>query len=205
MRLLSIACAAALAVAAVFVATDASAQRRGGGSPIVVVNYQRVIAESAIGRDMSAKLQGVAQTIGAEAQALQPEGAAIEAERNRLAGLTRSMTPEQIRAHATYGPAYEALAQRLQAYQVRGQGLQGDLECTQVFALREFERLVTPVVRGVMESRGASVVVDARSVHASSTDADITATVIQQLDQNEATRTIAVARHPVAECQSAGG
>jgi Skp family chaperone for outer membrane proteins len=205
MRLFSILCAVAIAAVALLATPDAIAQRnRGQSTTAVVVDYQRLAAETAIGRDMQAKLQQIRATIQTEAQALQPEQQAIETERQRLAQATRNLSAEQIRNHATYGPQYQALAERLQQFQARTQGLQGDLECSQLFALREFQRVVQPVVRGVMEQRGAGIVMDAQSTQYVAPEFDITAAVIQQLDQNQSTRTINVTRHALAECQNAG-
>jgi Skp family chaperone for outer membrane proteins len=62
MRLLSIVSAAAIAVAAIAATSDASAQRNrnnGQATTSVVINYQRVLAESAIGRDLQSKLQTI--------------------------------------------------------------------------------------------------------------------------------------------------
>lgn len=204
MRLLSAVCAAAIAVAAISVAPEAFAQRnRNNATTVVVVNYQRVLSETALGRDLTTKLQQVRQQIGAEAQTLQPEGQSIEQERQRLANLSRNMTPEQVRNNATLAPQFQALAQRADQFQRRGQALEGDFECSRVLALREFDRVVSPIVRSAMEQRGAGVVLDANNIQLVLPEYDITTTVIQQLDQNQATRTANVARHPVAECAPA--
>lgn len=189
---------AAVALAAAVLAPDALAQRRNNNQATtsVVVNYQRVLAESAMGRDLTAKLQQIRGQIGGELQALQPERDAIEAERQRLAGVTRNMTPAQVQANAQV----QALAQRAQQFQQRGQGLQGDMECTQLFALREFDQQVAPIIRTVMEARGAGVVLEASNITYVAPEFDITSAVIQQLDQ--VARTANVARHGVAECQA---
>jgi Skp family chaperone for outer membrane proteins len=204
MRFLSIASAVAIAASVLLVTPDAFAQRNRNNqaASAVVINYQRVVAESALGRDMAAKLQVVNQQIGQELQGLAPEGQSIEQESNRLQAATRNMTAEQVRANATYRPQFEALAQRLQTFQQRRNALQGDAECSQLLALRDFDRLVTPIVRSVMESRGAGVVLDAGSIQLASPDMDITNTVIQQLDANAGTRTANATRQPVTACQT---
>lgn len=204
MRFVGVMSAAIVAVAAVSFAPDAAAQRggRNQAASVVVINFQRVLSESVLGRDMSAKLQQIRSQVAQEAQALQPEGAAIEQEAQRLAVATRNMTPEQIRNNATYAPQFQSFQQRRQQFQARQQGLQGDLECTQVFALRDFDRLSSPILRSTMESRGAGVVVDATNVLQLLPEFDITNSVIQQLDQNPASRTATVSRHALAECQA---
>lgn len=202
MRFLSIASAVAIAASVLVLTPDAMAQRNrgGGGASVVVINYQRVVAETAMGRDMQAKVQVVGQQISQEAQALGPEGQSIEQESQRIATATRNLTPEQIRNHATYGPQVQALAQRAQQLQQRRAILQGDMECTQAISLRDFNAAVTPIVRSVMESRGAAVVLDAGNIQFNTPEVDITTTVIQQLDANAATRTATVNRQSVQAC-----
>jgi Skp family chaperone for outer membrane proteins len=202
MRFVSAICAAAVVtVAAASVTTDALAQRnRGQATTVVVVNYQRVVAESVLGRDMAAKLQQVRSTIQTEAQALGPEGQSIEQERARLAQATRNMSAEQVRNNSNLNSQFEALQTRMQQFQTRQAQLQGDLECSQALALRDFNAQATPIVRSAMEARGAGVVLDAGNIQFVSPAYDITTTVIQQLDQSA--RTSNAVRHPVADCQS---
>lgn len=195
MRLLSIVCAGAVAATAIALTPDAFAQRRGQGG-VVVLNYQRVLQESALGRDMSAKLQQVGAQISAEAQTLGPERQSIEQEAQRLQGSLRNQSQAQLSAN----PEVQALAQRQQQLNARAQSLQGDLDCSQLFALRDIRAQIMPIVRAVMEQRNAVAVLDASATLEVSGDSDITTTVIQQLDGNAATRTANVARHPVAEC-----
>lgn len=201
MRLTKLALATAVAAVALGSAPGAFAQRNTAAS-VLVVNYQRVVAESALGRDMSTKLQGVGTQIQQQDQAMQSEGQAIEAEDQRLATATRGMTPQQIQANATLRPQVQALQQRVQQFQARRQALRGDFQCTQIIALRDFQTRTTPVIRTVMQSRGAGVVIDAGSAQVYDPQMDITNTVIQQLDQGA--RTATVARHSVSECQQTG-
>lgn len=198
MRALNIA-AAAMAVVAL-VATPVLAQPRGGGqsTTVIVVNSARVLTETALGRDMAGKLATIRQQIGAEIQALAPEQQAIEAEQASLGQATRGMTPEQIRGNSSIAGRIQALQTRMQAFQTRQQGLQGDFECSRALAIRDFERQVTPIVRSLMEQRGAGVVLDAAQIQVVADGFDITAQVIQQVDA--AARTANVARHAVSEC-----
>ena len=199
MRLTKLVLATAISAAALASAPVAFAQRAGS---VVVLNYQRVIGESAMGRDMSTKLQGVGAQIQQQAQAMQSEGQAIETEEQRLQTATRGMTQAQVQANSTLTSQIQALQTRVQQFQARRQALQGDFQCTQVIALRDFQNRANPIVRTVMQSRGAGVVVDSTSTQMFDPAMDVTNTVIQQLDA--ASRTATVARHAVAECQQAG-
>ncbi len=204
MRLMNFVSAAAIASVAFLATPDASAQRgrNNQATTSVVINYQRVLAESVLGRDLAAKLQTVRAQIGAEAQSLAPEQQAIAQEGQRLNQARRNLTDEQVRNSATLAPQFQALQQRAQQFDLRTQTLRGDAECTQLIVLRDFDRQVSPIVRSVMEARGAGVVLDASNVQLVLPEFDVTNTVIQQLDQNPATRTAIVARHSVTECQA---
>lgn len=201
MRVVSLFSAAALAVAAVSVSSDALAQRNRGGNSqatmAVVINYQRVAADSVLGRDLQAKLAGLRQQFETEARALAPEGQSLEQEAQRLAQTTRNMTPEQLRANA----AVQQYAQRRQQFDTRAAALQADLQCSQLISLRDFDRQVAPIVTSVMTSRGAGIVVNAANATAFDPNFDISTAVIQQLDQNQNTRVANVARHAASECQ----
>lgn len=203
MRVVSLFSAAVFAVAALAVSSDALAQRNRGGNnqatTAVVINYQRVAAESVLGRDLQAKIAALRQQFQSEAQALAPEQQSLEQEAARLATTTRNLSQEQIRANA----AVQQYAQRRQQLDARAAALRGDMECTQLISLRDFDRQVAPVVNQVMTSRGAGIVIDSSNTTSFDPNFDITATVIQALDQNQNSRVANVARHAASECQSA--
>lgn len=202
MRLMNFACAAAIAVAALSASPAAFAQRNRGGNSttVVVVNFQRVVSESALGRDLTTKLQAIRGQITQEAQALAPEQQAIQAEQQSLATASRNMTPDQVRASPTLAPRFQAFQQRVQQYQQRTQALEGDFECTQLIAFRDYDHTLSPIVRTAMLAQGAGVVLNSANVQQVEPQFDITNTVIQQLDA--ASRTATVARHAVSECAS---
>jgi Skp family chaperone for outer membrane proteins len=196
MRLMSTVCAIAVAATAIAATSDAFAQRRGQGASVVAVNYQRVLSESALGRDLQTKLNQVRTTIGGEAQALAPEAQSIEGEARRLQQSLRNLSQQQLAQNSEV----QALAQRQQQLAIRQQTLQGDYECTQFIALRDVRTQIMPIVRAIMEQRNAGIVVDSSQALEVSSEVDITTTVIQQLDQNAATRAANVSRRPVTEC-----
>ncbi len=191
----------ATAVSAVALASAPAFAQRNTAASVLIVNFQRVLGESALGRDMQTKLQGVGTQIQQQAQAMQSEGQSIEAEETRLQTATRGMTQAQVQANANLNSQMQALQTRVQQFQQRRQALQGDFQCSQLIALRDFQNQTTPIIRSVMQSRGAGVVVDASSAQVFDPNMDITNTVIQQLDQG--TRTATVARHAMSECQGA--
>ncbi len=201
MRFSSFVSAALAAAAFVSLSTDASAERRRGDAPSVVAfNFQRVVNESVAGRDMAAKLQQIQTQVNTEAQALGPEQQSLQQEQQRLTRLRGNRTEEQVRNDAALAPQFQQFVQRARQLEVRAATLRGDYECSQGIALRDFQAMVTPVAQSVMTTRGATAIVDAASTFYVAPENDITTAVIQQLDQNPATRVANVARHPVAEC-----
>jgi Skp family chaperone for outer membrane proteins len=201
MRLLSFVLAAAMASAALLGAPEALAQRnRNQAAGVVVIDYLRVVNETVLGRDMASKLQQIQAQVNTEGQTLAPERQSLAQEAQRLQQARRNMTDEQVRNSATLAPQFQQYQERARQLEVRAATLRGDYECSQNFAIRDFGVMVNPVIESVMRSRGAGVVLNAASAHYAAPENDITATVIQQLDQGQATRTATVARHPVTEC-----
>lgn len=199
MRVMSAMCAVAAIAAAVALTPDASAQRRGNQtSSVIVVNFNRVVSDSAMGRDMAAKLGQVRSQIQTEAQSLAPEAQSIEQERSSLATATRNMSADQIRNNSNLNSRVEAFNTRAEQFQRRQQGLQGDYQCSEALAALELRNALQPIVRGVMQSRGASVVIDSGTTQSFDPAVDVTDTVLQQLDA--ANRTSTAARRAISEC-----
>lgn len=201
MRFSSFVSAAMAAAACVALTTDALAQRNRRDAPSVVAfSFQRVVNESVAGRDMAAKLQQIQTQVSTEAQALAPEEQALQTEQQRLTRLRGNRTDEQIRNDPALAPQFQQFIQRRRQLEIRAATLRADLECSQSVALQDFRTLVTPVAQTVMASRGATAIVDSGTTFFIAPENDITTTVIEQLNQNPATRVANVARHGAAEC-----
>jgi Skp family chaperone for outer membrane proteins len=197
----------AVAVAGAFtsMAPEASAQRnRGGGqaASVIVIDYARIIESSNVGRDMTTKLNQIAQQMAAE---IAPEGQAIQAEQQSLATAAQGMTPDQVRRNASLNARVEAFEQRFQTFRVRQQALQRDMEYTRQFTINNFNTQITPIVRQVMEARGAGVVMDASGVNLMQPTANATDDVVQRL--NQSIQTIEVTRQsaPAPQQQQPAG
>jgi len=197
MRLMSTVCAVAVAAAAIAATPDAFAQRNRNNSnstSVVLFDYQRVLAESTAGRGIAASLQTIGQQINAEAQALGPELQSLEQERQRIQQLTRNMNEQQVRDNSQV----QAFAQRAQQMQGRRAQLEGDFECTRRIALRTFDQQISPVVRQVMEARGAGVVLDTNATQMHSPQFDVTNEILERV--NQSVPSVAVTRRPYTEC-----
>jgi Skp family chaperone for outer membrane proteins len=189
--------AVAVAATAIAMSTEASAQRRGDNNrstSVVLFNYQRVLTESNAGRAMTASLQAIAQQIQQEAQALAPELQSLQQEQQRIEQLTRNMSAEQRQGNSQV----QAFAQRYQQFQGRRAQLEGDFECSRAIAIRTFDEQISPVVRQVMEGRGAGVVLDTNATQMHAPQFDVTNEVLERV--NQSVPSITVTRRPYTEC-----
>lgn len=109
-------------------------------------------------------------------------------------------SPEFEREVRTYRQVNDELIQRRRQLETRAAILRGDYECSQRIAMRDFQAMVTPVARSVMTARGASEIVEPSTSFYVAPENDITNAVIEQLNQDPATRVANVARHPATEC-----
>jgi len=141
---------------------------------ILVVDFDRVSRESLVGQDISAQMEsnradleryarGVQQNLGAQQQELQQQ---------------RNVISE------------EAFQQRLQRFQQQAQQQQSQLEqLTQEArqamqqANSEVQRALRPIVRDIMEERGANLVLDKALVSQSASGLDVTTEVIERLNE----------------------
>lgn len=180
---------AAAAVATVLSAAPVAMAQRGGNNGVMVLNYQRVIESSDIGRDMSTKLNQIGQQIQGE---LQPDAQSIEAEQQSIQQATQGMNEEQVRRNSALTQRVEAFAQRVNAFRQRQVSLSRDLEYTRQVTLNDFNQQITPIVREVMQARNAGVVLDASTVQLAQPNVDATDDVVQRLNQR--LRTINVTR-----------
>jgi Skp family chaperone for outer membrane proteins len=175
-----------LAVSFMFAAgTPAMAQ---GGS-VVVLNYQRVLAESAAGRDLGTKLNQIAEQMRAE---LQTETNWVQTEDQALRQLAQGQTQEQQARNTALQTRGRALTTRAEALRVQQVARERDLDYTRTHAVAELNRQLQPLVREVMTANRATVVISSDAVQWMDDSADITSDVISRLDR--AVRTVNVTR-----------
>lgn len=183
----------ALTVAAAFtVAPEASAQRNRNNSQaasVIVIDYQRIIESSDVGRHMTTQLGQIRQQMAAE---LQPEATTLETEQQSIAQATQGMTQEQVRRNTALNQRLEQFTQRVQQLQARQAAIGRDFDYTRQMTLNDFNTQITPIVREVMEARGAGVVMDASGVNLMQPSVNATDDVVQRLNQR--LRTINVTR-----------
>jgi len=152
----------------------AAAQAQTPNAQIVIVDFDRVSRESLVGQDISAQMESnrvdlesharnIQQQLGAEQQELQQQ---------------RSIISD------------EAFQQRLQQFQQRAQQQQAQLQNLTQQARQamqqanlEVQRALRPIVRQVMEEKGANIVLDKALVSQHASGLDVTTEVIERLNE----------------------
>lgn len=191
--------AAAVALASAAPVGAAVAQT---ATPVVVFDSTRVLAQSTAGQDMRTKLQAIRTQVSGE---LEPEAKAVQAEEQAIAqalnGLSAEQAQQRLQQDAALRQRVEAFEKRRQAFALRQAQQQELMRLTEGQALQAFDRALSPVVQGVMNARGAQVVLDRSNVTFVQPAADITQDVLARLNQE--VTTVAVNRVTLEQAQQA--
>jgi len=140
---------------------------------VLMVDLRRVMAASKVGQDIQsqvAALKRQAQTeLNGEGQALQRERAAIEQQSAILAPDVKMRKAKEFEARVA------AFKKKLDS---RGALIQGGV----LKAQQQVEQALGPILRGVMQERGATVLLDRSAVLLAPNAIDVTVVVVQRLD-----------------------
>lgn len=152
----------------------AAAQAQAPNAKIIVVDFDRVSRESMVGQDISAQMESNRTDLESHARRIQQQLGAEQQELQQQ----RSIVSD------------EAFQQRLQQFQQRAQQQQAQLQGLTQQARQamqqanlEVQRALRPIVRQVMEEKGANVVLDKALVSQHAAGLDVTTEVIERLNQ----------------------
>lgn len=170
-------------------AIPALAQSAPSPTKLVVIDKVAIMQMSKVGQDVARQVQAIANQakndLTAQGRALQAEGRALQ---------------QQV---AILAP--DAKAKRLSAFQARERDLQGaaqkkDEQIKAGFfqARQAMEQALGPILQEVVKERGANIVVDKQAVvFATANSFDITAEVIERLNQKMPTFRVSLNAPPV--------
>ena len=158
-------------------------------SQVVVIDQQRVMAESSAGLDIAQKVQQISTTIQSE---LTPEANALQQQGESLEARTANMSMEAIGADQALRTEVETYAQRAQQFSLDRQFAAAELQATERAAWTRFYQALQPVLEQVITENGASVMLDTSQTVWSSESVDVTASVITKM--NAALPTVEVTR-----------
>lgn len=142
-------------------------------SPILVIDFERVFAESAFGRRLTAEMERQSAEIVAENRRIEAE---LTAEEERLTEQRARMAPEDFRVLAE---AFDEKVQRLRQEQDAKAAALGQQTSDTRNAFLQNAR---PVLQTLMREANAAIVLERRTVFVAADAIDITDEVIEEID-----------------------
>jgi len=176
----------AFAAGILFVATAAGTSAQSQGQPhapaastlpapkILVIDRQAILRFSKVGQDIVRQVNGYTQSAESEfksqREGLQKEQAAIQQQMAILAPDVREAKRK----------AFEA---KVAAFQQKVQSRQSQIQGGVLQARQQVEQALGPILQGIMQERGANLLLDRVAVVLGTVDVDVTKLAIQRLDQ----------------------
>lgn len=179
---------AALVSVVGFSATPAAAQQKA--PVILVVNQQQVLGQSKAGQSIAAqlqKLQDDATTeLNAQVQALQKEQDDLQKQKDLVAAEVWTEKAKALVAKQNNFPALRDTRAK-------------ELQISEQQALEKLNDSLTPILKKIVDTRGATILVDRAAVIFAAPETDVTAQVIADLDK--AVTTVPVQKVSLADLQ----
>jgi Skp family chaperone for outer membrane proteins len=154
-----------------------AAKSVGGALPaprIIVVDRQAILRASRVGQDIVRQVNGLTQTaegqFRSENEGLVKESQALQ---QQIAILAPDVRSQKIRAFQAKEAAFK------QKVQTRQDQIQGGL----LKARQQVEAALGPILQGIMQERGANLLLDRAAVVLGMVDVDVTKVTIERLDQ----------------------
>ncbi|HEY8698465.1 MAG TPA: OmpH family outer membrane protein [Rhizomicrobium sp.] len=176
----------------------ASAQPKPGGAPpsaavpapkILVIDRNAILRASKVGQDIVRQVNAL--TVSAEnefknqGQALQKEGQALQ---QQVAILAPDVKAKKIR---------DFQAKQV-AFQRKVEARQGLIQGGVFQARQKVEQALGPILQGIMQERGANILLDRGAVVLGTVNIDVTSVAVQRLDQKMPSIKIGLAPLPPA-------
>ena len=185
----------ALTAAVIAMAAPANAQTN-----VLIMNEERIIAESQVGQHIATRMQAIRAEMDGELQALLTP---IQEESDRLNAETASLTPEAIQARPDLMQRIQALNAQAQQAEALRQRLAQELQATQRQAMRPVLEALQAVLQEVVAERGAQILIDRSAVVYADPAIDVSDSVIERLNQRLPTTAVNRVRLPQGEQQPA--
>lgn len=157
----------------------------------VVVDLERVYAESLAGKDAQAKLKAIATQAETE---FAPEAKALDTEKTALgpkfAGMTEQQAADTLSKDAALAAKYQGFMQRAATFEQKRAIRQQEIVATERAAVSQVVTAAVPDVQAAMTARNALVALDVSTTVYKDAKADVTSDVIARLDQRVKTVTV---------------
>lgn len=172
--------AISLWAAAIVAATLAAVAPASAQTNVLVFNEAQVLRDSMAGQAIATRLEAIQGEMDAELRALAEP---VQAEVERLNAETSGLTQEAVQQRPD-------LMQRIQTVQQQGQEVEAlrrrlsqELAATERQSLRPVLEALPTILQEIVAERGAHIIIDRANLVYAAENVDISATVIERLDQ----------------------
>jgi len=170
--------------AAVAMSATAMAQ-----STILIVDQNRVLRDSEVGKHIKRQLESIGKSMESEMKAsTQP----LTSERDRLVNELKTMDAAAMQSRPDLQKRAQDLMQKGQKQQVEAAYKQREMQVTEAKALQKVNERLAKILETIVAERGADIILDRSVVIYGGKTADVTDTVLSRL--NSQMRTVTVAR-----------
>jgi outer membrane protein len=161
---------------------------------ILMVDLRRVMAVSKSGQDIARQVQSLKQQAQSE---LQGEERSLQAEKTQLEQQAAILAPDvKARRIKDFQAKAEAFQKKVDQ---RGSLIQGGV----LKAQQQLEQALGPILQGIMQERGATVLLDRSAVLLAPNAIDVTNIVVQRLDMRMPSVKVELSALPAGAGQTA--
>ena len=175
-------------------AAQPAAQQRTPAAVIVVVDMERVVVQSAAGKQAQSEIQ-------TRVTALQTRAKALEGQLKTEADAIQAGQANQSLAGPALETRVKAFGERQQAAQREVGQAESDIQRSRQFVLKQISDAVNPILTVVMREKGANLAMPVGATLQHGASLDVTAEVISRLDK----ALPRVSTTPPAQPQAGGG
>lgn len=166
--------------AAIVAATLAAVAPASAQTNVLVFNEARVLRDSAAGQIIATRLEAIQGEMDAELRALAEP---VQAEVERLNAETANITQAEIQQRPDLMQRIQTVQQQGQQVEVLRRRLGQELAASERQALRPVLELLPTILEEIVAERGAHIIVDRANLVYAAESVDISATVIERLNQ----------------------
>ncbi len=158
-------------------------------STILIVDQNRVLRDSEVGKHIKRQMESIGKSMEAE---LKASSSPLTSERDRLMAELKSMDADALKSRPDLQKRAQDLVQKGQKTQVEAKYKQAELQITEQKALKQVNQRLAKILEKLVAERGADVILDRSLVIYGGKTSDVTDTVLSRL--NAEMRTVSVVR-----------
>lgn len=147
---------------------------------VLVMNEQRILAQSAVGQHIAQRVEQIGNEISAE---LAPMREQIQSESEALNAETASLTEEAMQQRPDLVQRFQTLQAQAQQFEQVRQLRQQELQVTQRRAMAPVMEVLQTILQEIIAERNASILLERSNVVFANENVDISASAIERLNQ----------------------